>query len=97
SESVLIMAKKGEFVISAEGKKGSSELRLKEGDAALTKLDVKQNTSAKFELEYLLKMVKGASSSDEIILKLGTDLPLEMEMKLEKGKLRFFLAPLIEA
>lgn len=97
SESVLMLAKKGEFVISAEGKKGSSELKLKEGDAALTRLDVKQNTSAKFTLDYLLKMVKGASSSDEIILKLGTDLPLEMEMKLGKGRLRFFLAPLIES
>jgi len=97
SESVLMSAKKGEFVISAESDRGSTELRLKEGDLALTGLEVQQPTSARFSLEYLLKMIKGASSSDEIILRLGTDLPLEMEIKLEKGKLRFFLAPRIEA
>jgi len=97
SDSVQMIAEKGLFIIKAEGDKGTSEMRLEEGDQGLSKIDVQRPASAKFGLEYLLKMLKEASSDDEVTLRLGTDLPLQMEINIGKGRIRFFLAPRIEA
>ena len=97
SDSVQMIAEKGCFIVRAEGDKGSAEMRLEEGEPSLSKLEVQRPTSAKFGLEYLLKMLKGTSSSDEVTLRLGTDLPLEMEINVGRGRIRFFLAPRIEA
>jgi proliferating cell nuclear antigen len=96
SDSVQMIAEKGLFIMKAEGDKGVSEMRLEEGDRGLSKIDVQRPASAKFGLEYLLKMLKEASSDDEITLRLGTDLPLLMEINIGKGGIRFFLAPRIE-
>jgi proliferating cell nuclear antigen len=96
SDSVQMIAEKGLFIMKAEGDKGVSEMRLEEGDRGLSKIDVQRPASAKFGLEYLLKMLKEASSDDEITLRLGTDLPLLMEIHIGKGGIRFFLAPRIE-
>jgi proliferating cell nuclear antigen len=87
------------LVISAESDKGTTELKLGKGDKGLVKLNVKQPARAMFNIKYLSDMTKGASSTDIITINLGTDLPIQLDFPVAdgKGKLRFLLAPRIEA
>lgn len=87
------------FFISAESDKGTAELKLVKGDKALVKLDVRQPASATFNIKYLSDMTKAASSSDIMIINLGTDLPIQLDFPVAegKGRLRFLLAPRIES
>lgn len=87
------------LVISAESDKGTTELKLGKGDKGLVRLNVKQPARAMFNIKYLSDMTKGASSTDIITINLGTDLPIQLDFPVAdgKGKLRFLLAPRIEA
>lgn len=87
------------LVISAESDKGTAELKLKKGDKGLLKLSVKQPARAMFNIKYLIDMTKGAGSEDPITISLGTDLPIQLDFPVAdgKGRLRFLLAPRIEA
>lgn len=87
------------LVISAESDKGTTELKLGKGDKGLVKLNVKQPARAMFNIKYLTDMTKGASSTDIITINLGTDLPIQLDFPVAdgKGRLRFLLAPRIEA
>ncbi|MBA7630887.1 hypothetical protein ES703_38412 [subsurface metagenome] len=87
------------FFLSAESDKGASELKLRKGDQALPKLSVKQPAHAMFNIKYLSDMAKAAGSSDVITINLGTDLPIQLDLQVAegKGRLRFLLAPRIEA
>jgi proliferating cell nuclear antigen len=87
------------LVISAESDKGTTELKLGKGDKGLAKLNVKQPARAMFNIKYLGDMTKAASSTDVITINLGMDLPIQLDFPVAegKGKLRFLLAPRIEA
>jgi len=87
------------FFLSAESDKGTSELKLHKGDQGLLKLNVKQPAHAMFNIKYLSDMTKAAGSSEVIVINLGTDLPIQLDLPVAegKGKLRFLLAPRIEA
>ncbi|MDI6643041.1 MAG: proliferating cell nuclear antigen (pcna) [Candidatus Hodarchaeaceae archaeon] len=87
------------FFITAESDKGTAELKLVKGDKALIKLNLKQPARATFNIKYLSDMTKAASSTDTMIISLGTDLPIQLDFPVAegKGRLRFLLAPRIEA
>ena len=94
----LEITEKG-FFMKAESDKGATELKLCEGDVGLLKLTAKQEASAMFNIKYLIDMTKAASSTDKININLGTDLPVQLDLPIAegKGRLRFLLAPRIEA
>lgn len=87
------------LIISAESDRGTTELKLSKGDKALAKLNVKQGAKAMFNIKYLGDITKSVSSADSITINLGTDLPLQLDFPVAdgKGRLRFLLAPRIEA
>ena len=87
------------FFMRAEGDKGATEFKLSEGDAGLLKLMAKQPARAMFNIKYLIDMTKAAGSTDMITLNLGTDLPIQLDIPIAggKGRLKFLLAPRIEA
>jgi proliferating cell nuclear antigen len=97
TDNVRFLVDKESFVMTAEGDKGSSELKLSKGDQALVKLDASQQVHSMYNIKYLSDMMKGASSSDVVTIRLGTDLPVQLDFQISKGKLRFLLAPRIEA
>jgi proliferating cell nuclear antigen len=72
---------------------------LRKGDQGLLKLDIKQPARATFNIKYLSDMTKAAGSSDVITINLGTDLPIQLDFPVAggNGRLRFLLAPRIEA
>jgi proliferating cell nuclear antigen len=97
-DNVRFEVNKNEFSMSTESDKGSSELKLHKGDAALKELKADQPAKAMFNISYLINMTKAASSSDVMVIHLGTDLPIQLNYQLGggKGRLMFLLAPRIE-
>jgi proliferating cell nuclear antigen len=87
------------LVISAESDKGTTELKLGKGDKGLAKLSIKQPARAMFNIKYLTDITKAASATDIITVNLGMDLPIQMDFPVAegRGRLRFLLAPRIEA
>jgi len=87
------------FFLFAESERGTTELKLHKGDQGLLKLNVKQPASAMFNIKYLSDMTRAAGGSDVITVNLGADLPIQLDFSIAegKGRLRFLLAPRIEA
>jgi proliferating cell nuclear antigen len=87
------------FFITAEGDKGTTELRLAKGDKGLIKLNVKEPARAMFSIKYLTDMTRAAGSADPITINLGTSLPIQLDFPIAggKGRLRFLLAPRVES
>lgn len=97
TDNVQFLVDEGTFLMKAEGDRGTSELKLSKGDEALAKFKVEQPVRAMFNIKYLSDMMKGASSADVVKIKLGTDLPVMIDFEISKGRLRYLLAPRIEA
>jgi proliferating cell nuclear antigen len=87
------------FFMHTESDTGATELKLRKGDPGLLKLTVKQPARAMFNIKYLIDMTKAASPTDVITINLGTNLPIQLDFPVAegKGRLRFLLAPRIEA
>ncbi len=99
SDNVKFELNEDGFYLFAESDKGATELKVHKGDEALPKLNVKQASGATYNIKYLSDMAKAASPSEIITINLGTDLPIQLDFQIAggKGKLRFLLAPRIEA
>jgi proliferating cell nuclear antigen len=87
------------FFMYTESDTGTTELKLHKGDPGLLKLNVKQAAKAMFNIKYLVDMTKAASSTDSIVVNIGSNLPIQLDFSVAegKGRLRFLLAPRIEA
>lgn len=87
------------FCMHTESDTGATELRLQRGDPGLADLKVDEPAKAMFNIKYLMDMTKATSSSDLITLRLGTNLPIQLDLPIAegKGRLRFLLAPRIES
>lgn len=98
-ETVRLEADGEEFSMSSEGDRGKTELKLRKGDQGLLKITAKQRTKATYGINYLSNMLKSAESGKGVTLSFGTDLPIQLDYPIAegKGRLRFLLAPRIEA
>jgi len=87
------------FVMSSESDTSSAEMRLSEGDEGLEGLSAEGSSSAMYNIDYLENMVKSASSGDVVEINHGNDLPIELIFEIAdgEGRLRFLLAPRVEA
>lgn len=87
------------FFMYTESDTGTTELKLRKSDPGLLKLSIKQPAKAMFNIKYLVDMTKAASSTDIITINLGSNLPIQLDFPIAegKGRLRFLLAPRIEA
>ncbi|MGC8816642.1 MAG: proliferating cell nuclear antigen (pcna) [Candidatus Hadarchaeum sp.] len=99
SDNVRFEINEEGFFITAEGDRGSTELKLGKGDKGLLKLSVKERARAMFSIKYLTDMTKAAGSAEVIKISLGTNLPIQLDYPIAAGvgKLRFLLAPRVEA
>merc|ERR1712241_119197 len=69
-----------------------------DGDAAV-KIDLTDSVQQTFSLRYLNNFTKATGLSDKVILRMGTEVPLEVEYKIGDenfGNLRYYLAPKID-
>ncbi|MFZ8830337.1 MAG: proliferating cell nuclear antigen (pcna) [Candidatus Aenigmatarchaeota archaeon] len=94
TDAVTFYATKNNFKITAEGDVSQTELELVPGDEGLIDLNVKEDSKAKYPLEYLEKILKAAKISDEVNLKFAQDYPMRIDFKYEgKARISMVLAP----
>merc|ERR1712176_593432 len=68
----------------------------KPGDSVLIVLSEKE-VRQRFPMRYLTQFAKGNGLSKFVVIKMRSDMPLEIEYNLSKmGSLRYFLAPKME-
>lgn len=96
-DSVTINASPEGVVIQAESDSSSAEFTIADGSNALLDLDIEESVQAMFSLDYLNKIMKAKSLSDNVTLRMGNDFPLRIEFSVpDKAGLNFVLAPRIE-
>jgi proliferating cell nuclear antigen len=97
SDSVVFVASPTKFSIIAEGDVNRTELELEKGSEALLSLNAKEETRARYPLDYLKKMIKASKISNRVKLEWGKDYPMKIGFKVEdKLSLNFVLAPRVE-
>jgi proliferating cell nuclear antigen len=99
SDSVVFLADKEKFSMEASGETGKSGLELEKGkDDALVELEVSAPAKARYAVDYLKKMLKGAKLAENVRVQFKTDFPIQVEYAVtDTLQLKFVLAPRIES
>lgn len=97
SDSIKLIARENELVFRAEGETQEVEIKLTLEDEGLLDIEVEEETRSAYGISYLADMVKGIGKADEVILRFGTEMPLQMDYPIrDEGRLTFLLAPRVE-
>jgi len=96
STHIVLAVENNSFIIRASSSKGNLENIYSEGDKSVVSLKARDEARAMFPLEYLSSIVKAASSDTDVVVKLKTNAPVELEYYVGGGRLKYFLAPRIE-
>ena len=97
SDAIKFIATENEFIMKAEGETQEVEIKLTLEDEGLLDLEVEEETKSAYGISYLSDMIKGIGKADEVILRFGNEMPLQMEYLIrDEGKLVFLLAPRVE-
>ncbi|USS40616.1 DNA polymerase sliding clamp [Thermococcus aggregans] len=97
SDSIKFIARENEFIMRAEGETQEVEIKLTLEDEGLLDLEVKEETKSAYGVSYLADMVKGIKKADEVVLRFGNEMPLQMDYPVrDEGRLTFLLAPRVE-
>ncbi|AEH24703.1 DNA polymerase sliding clamp [Pyrococcus yayanosii CH1] len=97
SDSLKFIATESEFIMRAEGETQEVEIRLTLEDEGLLDLEVQEETKSAYGVSYLADMVKGISKADEVTIRFGNEMPMQMEYYIrDEGRLTFLLAPRVE-
>ena len=92
AESVALTASPDKFVIKAEGNLNAAQVEMPKTDNV--ELEAGEETTAKYSLEYLKKMIKGSKLADTATIQFGKDYPLKIDYTvMDRMKLSFILAP----
>lgn len=96
SDSVTISADSDSFRIVSKGDQSNVDFEIDSGAEGVIALEGTE-ASSMFSLDYLSKMIKGKSLSDNVSVRLGDDFPMRLEFVVpDKADLSFVLAPRIE-
>ena len=97
SDNIIISADKNGLKMIANGTNSNTELLIERDSPSIESLEVKEDSKAKYSIDYLDRILKATKLSKNIILKFSTDYPLEIEfIKIDKMKLTFILAPRVD-
>ena len=97
SDSIKFIARENEFIMRAEGETQEVEIKLTLEDEGLLDLEVEEETKSAYGVSYLADMVKGIGKADEVVLRFGNEMPLQMDYPIrDEGRLTFLLAPRVE-
>ncbi|MFA4647153.1 DNA polymerase sliding clamp [Pyrococcus kukulkanii] len=97
SDSLKFIAGENEFIMRAEGETQEVEIKLTLEDEGLLDLEVQEETKSAYGVSYLADMVKGIGKADEVTIKFGNEMPMQMEYYIrDEGRLIFLLAPRVE-
>lgn len=90
SDNVTFHCTESIFIVSGEGDSGSVLTEIKEW----LEYDVREECKCSFNLSYLTDLSK--TIEDEVILDLGTDMPMKISFVLGGAEFQFILAPQVE-
>lgn len=94
SDSVLFRASPEKFVMRADGDVSSAELELESGNSHLLSIETESETTSRYPIDYLKKMMKAAKIADAVTVQFGQDYPMKLSFKSgDKASLQFVLAP----
>ncbi len=94
SESVALVAMKDSFVVEAESNMNDARTELHADEETTIKSPGKDPVKAKYSIEYLKKILKGAKLSNKMTLQFNKDYPLKVDYLVkDKVQLSFILAP----
>ncbi|MGQ9543779.1 MAG: proliferating cell nuclear antigen (pcna) [Candidatus Bathyarchaeia archaeon] len=99
SDNIRLEATQDKLLVKASSELSSVNMELTKDDGALIEIDVKENSTATFNLNYLGEMVKSGSATSELaLLEFSTNMPIRLEFEMpQQGRLTYYLAPRIEA
>ncbi|MBS7626261.1 proliferating cell nuclear antigen (pcna) [Candidatus Bathyarchaeota archaeon] len=99
SDNIRLEATQDSLLVKASSELSSLNMELTKDDGALIEIDVKENSTATFNLNYLGEMVKAGSATSEVAsLEFSTNMPIRLEFEMpQQGRLTYYLAPRIEA
>lgn len=83
------------LVVEARGDSGDVESEFTEG-AEIADMDVKEEATATFPLQYLEDIVKASEGGSLVSLYIKTDKPLKVEYNIKDSSLVYYLAPRME-
>ncbi len=99
SDTVKVGVEDGTFYFKAEGERGVVQPKVREGAEALLSFDAEENVETAYPLDYLKDMIQASQGAESVIIRLGEDMPLELEFRIGpagEGRLKFYLAPRVE-
>jgi proliferating cell nuclear antigen len=99
SDNISFKAKEDKLFVKASSELSNVGMELSKTDGALLELEIKENSDATFNLNYLGQMVKAGSATSEVVtIEFSTNMPIRLEFEMsQQGKLMYYLAPRIEA
>ncbi len=81
SDAMKFIARENEFTMRAEGETNEVEIKLTLEDEGLLDLEVEEETRSAYGISYLADMIKGIGKADEVIIRFGNEMPLQMEYR----------------
>lgn len=104
SDSIKIEATKDGVRFSCTGDIGDGSIHIKpyndmeasENKDESVKMNISEPVVSNFNGQYLLNICKSAVLSNTVTLRMSPEVPVEIEYKLPKGHLKYFLAPKLD-
>jgi proliferating cell nuclear antigen len=99
SEYLSIIATPTKEEFSGRGDSGEAVVTLEKGMSEMPELEVKEDSTATYSLEYLNSIVKAVGTvAGTVICEYSSKMPLRLEFKVANiGRIHFYLAPRVES
>jgi proliferating cell nuclear antigen len=98
SEYISLHSESNRVNFSGKGDSGEAEIILESGSEGLEDLEVKEQSSATYSLDYLSKIAKAVGSvGSTISAEYSSKMPLRLEFRVANiGRIHFYLAPRVQ-
>lgn len=98
AESVALIAEANKLTIESEGRFNAAHVEISGGEGTVISMTKADKVLAKYSIEYLKKIIKGAKLSDVAVVQFGEEYPLKVDYKvMDKLMLSFILAPRVDS
>ena len=99
SEYLSITASPNKAEFSGRGDSGEAVITLEKGAPEMPEIEVKEDSTATYSLDYLNSIVKAVgAAAGTVVCEYSTKMPLRLEFKVANiGRIHFYLAPRVES
>jgi len=99
SEYIMINSKPNGVEFSGQGDLGDAKINLEKGSPDLKELDLLQDSSAVYSLEYMAKIIRGIGKASRIVnIEYADKYPIHILFEMPSlAKVEYYLAPRIES